>query len=231
MAPTSANPSRPTGDIFSDLDQEQWTSLEARIPFTSCPPGHRFYAPGEPCEHLFFLKEGRVQIYKLSSEGRILRLKPVEAVTVFGEMPLNSQKTYTNAAEAMTPCTVGSIDSSLLSTMLQSHPPITRRLLEIMGQHIREMETRLVDMAFKSVPQRLATVLLSLAGSPPSPEKPTPPPMVVRSTHQQLAEMIGSYRETVTRTIGEFREEGLVQAEDDGIYLTNLEGLQKLINE
>ncbi|NJN65346.1 MAG: Crp/Fnr family transcriptional regulator [Chloroflexaceae bacterium] len=231
MAHESASPpSQAVGDIFRDLSQEQCSLIEAAIPLATCPSGHHFYAPGEPCEHLFLLKQGRVQIYKLSSEGRMLRLGTVEAVTVFGEIPLNPQKTHTNAAEAITPCTVGYLNAALLQTILQSYPQVTRRLLEVMGQRIGEMETRLGDIAFKSVPQRLATTLLALARTPPHPDQLPPPPAVVHATHQQLAEMIGSYRETVTRTIGEFREDGMIRIEDDGISLINQEKLQQLIN-
>ena len=75
--------------------------------------------------------------------------------------------------------------------------------------------------------QRLATVLLSLASY--SQASAGTPPMVVRYTHQQLAEMIGSYRETVTKTIGEFREEGLIRIEGDAIALTDTARLQALV--
>jgi len=78
------------------------------------------------------------------------------------------------------------------------------------------------------VPQRLATVLLNLAaaqGEQPAGAAPT----VVRFTHQQLAEMIGSYRETVTKAIGEFREEGLIRVEEDAIHLTDIDRLRQLV--
>jgi len=52
--------------------------------------------------------------------------------------------------------------------------------------------------------------------------------MVVRYTHQQLAEMIGSYRETVTKAIGELREGGMIRIDDDVISLIDVEQLQRL---
>ena len=58
---------------------------------------------------------------------------------------------------------------------------------------------------------------------------PATPPAVVRYTHQQLAEMIGSYRETVTKAIGEFREAGLIRVEEDAIYLTDVARLRELV--
>ena len=60
-------------------------------------------------------------------------------------------------------------------------------------------------------------------------QDPTVPPAVVRYTHQQLAEMIGSYRETVTKAISEFREAGLIRVEEDAIFLTDLARLRELV--
>ena len=79
------------------------------------------------------------------------------------------------------------------------------------------------------MPRRLATVLLSLADTQDGHEDPATPPAVVRYTHQQLAEMIGSYRETVTKAIGEFREAGLIRVEEDAIFLTDLARLRELV--
>jgi CRP/FNR family transcriptional regulator, cyclic AMP receptor protein len=97
-----------------------------------------------------------------------------------------------------------------------------------MSQRLRAMESKLADIAFKSVPQRLATVLLNLANT--HGEQPDNTPLaIVRYTHQQLAEMIGSYRETITKAIGEFREAGLIRVEEDAIYLTDLPRLRELV--
>jgi CRP-like cAMP-binding protein len=89
------------------------------------------------------------------------------------------------------------------------------------------MEQKLADIAFKSVPQRLATVLLGLADTHASGRGG--PPTVVRYTHQQLAEMIGSYRETVTKAIGDFREAGMIRIENESIYLTDITRLRALV--
>jgi CRP/FNR family transcriptional regulator, cyclic AMP receptor protein len=101
--------------------------------------------------------------------------------------------------------------------------------MTIMSQRLRALERKLADIAFKSVPQRLATVLLNLADRQGARPDHSEPPGVVRYTHQQLAEMIGSYRETVTKAIGEFREAGLIRVEEDLIYLTDIVRLRELM--
>ncbi|RMD72346.1 MAG: helix-turn-helix domain-containing protein, partial [Chloroflexi bacterium] len=87
------------------------------------------------------------------------------------------------------------------------------------------MEQRLADIAFKSVPQRLAALLLDLAGD--SVEEAAPATLV-RYTHQQLAEMIGAYRETVTKALGDMREANLIRIDDETIILVDPDRLRRL---
>lgn len=213
-------------DLFRDLAPAERAELERRISYANYPSGHIFYAPEEYSDELLILRSGRVRIYKLSPEGRAMTLLVLEPKSIFGEMMLVDHWTQDSFAEAMTDCTVGALGRSDLRRALSSYPALALRVMETMSRRLRALENKLADVAFKSVPQRLATVLLNLADVQPAGESP---PAVVRYTHQQLAEMIGSYRETVTKAIGEFREAGLIRVDDEAIYLTDMGRLRALI--
>lgn len=218
------------GDIFRDLDPEQREQIERLITYKTYPPGQIFHSPDEYGEQLFILNSGRVRLYKLSPEGRALTLVVLEGVTIFGEMTLVGQWMHDSFAEAMTECRIGVIDRDILREILQRYPRVAITFMELMGQRLQAMENKLADIAFKSVPQRLASVLLNLAGVPDTRMDVLAPPTVARYTHQQLAEMVGSYRETVTKAMGEFREAGLIRVEEEMVYLTDLEALEQLAN-
>ncbi|NCC33587.1 MAG: Crp/Fnr family transcriptional regulator, partial [Chloroflexia bacterium] len=193
------------------------------------PPGQIFHAPNEYGEQLFVLRSGRVRIYKLSPEGRALTLMVLEPVTIFGEMTMVGQWLHDTFADGMTECVIGVLGRDTLRRIIERYPQVALAFMELMGQRLQAMENKLADIAFKSVPQRLASVLLNLAGvSAMAQPQPAIPPSVVRYTHQQLAEMIGSYRETVTKAIGELRESGLIRIEDEAIILIDLPRLRKL---
>jgi CRP-like cAMP-binding protein len=215
------------GDVFRDLQAEQRAQVEQLISYQTYPAGQLFHSPDEYGEQLFVLQAGRVRLYKLSAEGRALTLAVLEPVTMFGEMTLVGQWMHDSFAEAMTECTIGVIGRDALREILRQYPQISLRFMELMGQRLRETENKLTDIAFKSVPQRLASVLLSLAGEA---EPGGTAPSVVRYTHQQLAEMIGSYRETVTKAMGEFRDAGLIRIDEDAIRLSDRAGLERLAN-
>jgi CRP/FNR family transcriptional regulator, cyclic AMP receptor protein len=207
------------GDIFANLEPRERAEVERLISFGHYPAGQIFHSPN-----------GRVRIYKLSPEGRALTLMVLEPLTIFGEMTLVGQWLHDTFAEAMTECTIGVIGRDVLRRILERYPQVAIAFMELMGQRLRAMENKLADIAFKNVPQRLASVLLNLAGVPAGQVRLAVPPSVVRYTHQQLAEMIGSYRETVTKAIGELREAGVIRIEDDAISLTDLDQLQRLAN-
>ncbi|MCG8352333.1 MAG: Crp/Fnr family transcriptional regulator [Chloroflexales bacterium] len=218
------------GDIFRDLQPDQRAQIERHISYNTYPSGQILHSPNEYGEQLFVLQSGRVRLYKLSPEGRALTLVVLEPITIFGEMTLVGQWMHDSFAETMTECTIGIIRSEELSRILATYPQVALAFMGLMGQRLRTIENKLADIAFKSVPQRLATLLLNLANVPSTQMTAAKPPEVTRYTHQQLAEMIGSYRETVTKAIGEFREASLIRVEDESILLTDLEKLQRLAN-
>jgi CRP/FNR family transcriptional regulator, cyclic AMP receptor protein len=215
-------------DLFKDLAPAQLARVARAISYADYSSGQIFYAPEEHGDRLYILRRGRVRIYKLSPEGRALTLLVLEPMSVFGEMALVDEWQHDSFAEAMSDCTVGTIGRDEMRLVLNTNPTIALRFMNIMSQRLRAMESKLADIAFKSVPQRLATVLLNLADT--HGEQPDNTPLaIVRYTHQQLAEMIGSYRETITKAIGEFREAGLIRVEEDAIYLTDLPRLRELV--
>ncbi len=214
-------------DIFRDLPPEQRAWLERRTVSTEFAAGHIFYTPGEQGDQLMIVRRGRVRLYKLSPEGRALTLFVLEPQAIFGELALVGRQ-HDSFAEAMTDCRIGLLDRVTLRDLLRTHPAVTLRFMDVMSERLRALERKLADIAFKSVPQRLASVLLNLADCRAEAPSPDDPPAVVRYTHQQLAEMIGSYRETVTKAVGEFREDGLIRVEEDVIYLTDVPRLREL---
>ncbi len=178
-----------TGDIFRSLEPRQRAEVERLIAYNVYAGGHLFHSPNEVGAQLFVLRSGRVRAYKLSPEGRALTLMVLEPPTIFGEMILVGQWVHDTFAEAMVECVVGAIGRDTLRQILERHPQVALALMELMGQRLRAMENKLADIAFKSVPQRLASVLLSLAGVGPAQAAGAAPSSVVRYTHQQLADM------------------------------------------
>jgi CRP/FNR family transcriptional regulator, cyclic AMP receptor protein len=196
-------------DIFRDLTLEEIDALGRRALMREVLAGTIFYAPDDATEVLFILKMGRVRLYHLSPDGKALTTAILESGTIFGEMALLGQGLAGSYAEAMMPCVLCLMSREDVTTLLLGDPRIALRIAEILGQRLIDAERRLSDFAFKNLPERLAALLLRLAQEARPrlwgsgyPEVPY--------THEQLAEMVGTYRETATKILNEFRAAGWV---------------------
>jgi CRP/FNR family cyclic AMP-dependent transcriptional regulator len=212
-----------TVDIFMDLTDEELAALESSITTMPCNSGKIFYAPEDTGEALFILKEGKVQLYRISPEGRKLITNTLGPGTIFGEMSLIGQGMYDSFAEAVEACLVCKMDREDLERLLLDKPVVALRILEVLGRRLLEVETRLEDIAFKTVAGRLASLLLRLMK-----EQGT----TIRGlTHQNLADDVGTHRETATQTLTRFRTQGLLDTGRKRIEIRDPEGLQRIASE
>ncbi len=193
-----------TIDIFRDLEPEILAWLASHTTMVTARRGQLMYMPGETSEALFLLKTGRVRIYRLTPDGKKLVLSTLEPHTFFGDMPLAGQQMYGTFAEAVDDCMVCVLGRADLERLIETRPRVAIRLLEVVGQRLLEAESVIEDFAFKSVPARLATLLLRLPTDGDGQD-------LHGHTHQDLADMIGTYRETTTQTLDNFKRRGLVE--------------------
>jgi CRP-like cAMP-binding protein len=192
-------------EIFQDLTDQEMEEMDRSTTMSTCEPGRVFYGPDEAGEVLFLLKKGRVQLYRLSPEGKKLVVAVLEKGAIFGEMSLVGQGMHNTFAESIDECTLCVMSRMDVERIVEEKPQVALRFLESMAIRLRETEAKLEDLAFKSIPVRLAALLQDLAGESGSGDT------VEGYTHQDLAEMLGTYRETATQTLNEFKSQGWVE--------------------
>lgn len=207
-------------DVFRDLNDAEMAELDRMTSMTVCRRGRVFYAPGETGEVLFVLKRGRVNLYRITADGRKLVTAAIGAGTIFGEMSLIGQGMRESFAEAATDCTLCVMSRADLEHVLTTYPQVALRLVEALAARLESTEERLETLAFKAVPARLAEALLRLAG-PDGTE-------IDGVTHQDLAELIGAYRETTTKILNEFRARDVLELHRLRIRIVDRDALQRL---
>ena len=207
-------------DIFQDLTERELEDMNQSLTLTTTPAGRIFYSPEEHGEVLFILKRGRVQCYRISPEGKKLVLDTIGQGTLFGEMSLIGQGMHSAFAEAVEDSTICVMSRTDVEGLLRRKPQVALRIIEALGNRIVEVEARLEDIAFKSVPARLASLLLRL-------EKDRGR-KILGLTHQDLADTVGTYRETTTQTLNRFKSQGLIDTGRKRIELLDLGGLMQV---
>ena len=217
-------------DILEPLSREEIKELSRRIPDTYVEQGRILYTPQEKSEALFMLKKGRVRIYRVGPDGREFTLAVVDAGTVFGEMSLTAQRLENAYAEAMEPVVICKMRRDDLEQLVMDKPQVGLKVMSVLSERLSLAEDRMEDIALKGVPARLASFILRLIeseGVVTSEGYKVP----TRSTHRQLATMIGSKRETVTKAFTLLQQAGAVELKWRRIYVKDIETLQRVASD
>jgi CRP/FNR family cyclic AMP-dependent transcriptional regulator len=212
-------------EFFHSLSSEEIGELERITTLHVYPAGHIIYRPGEKGTALFLLKDGHVQLYHLSTDGRKLIIATLEAGASFGEMILIGPHRQDCFAETVTSAGVFALNIHDLEQLFIRKPAVMQALLQKIGQRLIGLESQLVDTTFKSVLARLASLLLHLAEVE---DDKTGLLVVTGLSHEELADRLGVYRETVSSTLRELKEAGAIELGRKHITVCNLALLEDI---
>ena len=207
--------------VFRDLSPTELAAMDRQITMSACGPGKIFYMPEESGEVLFLLKKGQVQIYRLAPNGKKLVVATLGPGAIFGEMSLVGQGMHNTFAEAIDECLLCVMSRADVERLMREKPDVAFRFFETMGDRVSQLEKRLENIAFKSIPARLADLLLRLAGEQGNDK-------ISGYTHQDFSEMLGTYRETITQTLNDFKAQGMIEIGRKRVVLLNRSRLQFL---
>ena len=182
-------------DLFQGFTAEELGEVERVTQTRAFGKGQVIYTPGETGEALFLLREGAVQIYRMSPEGRKLVIAHLLPFSFFGEMSCIGQGMYDTYAEVTEDSQVVLMNCAVLERLLATKPAVARRILEAFGRRVLEAERQLEDTVFKGIPARVAALLLRESDGD----------SVDGLTHQDIAERLGVYRETATNALNELK--------------------------
>ncbi|MBA2392078.1 MAG: Crp/Fnr family transcriptional regulator [Ktedonobacteraceae bacterium] len=193
-----------SSDIFGHLQSTELGELERLATVITCPPGRIFYRPGEKGATLFLLRTGSVQLYYISQDGRKLITATLETGASFGELSLFGQTLHTSFAETVTSAQLYIFNRQDIDHLVSQRPTIALGFLHALAQRFTQLEAQLIDTTFRSTASRLAALLLQLAHTQDN-------ALVVEGlSHEELAERLGVYRETVSAVLRELKDAGTI---------------------
>ncbi len=206
-------------DIFRHLAPTELHEVKRVTTLASYSPGRILYRPGEIGSALFLLASGSVQLYHLSTDGRKLITATLVTGSCFGEISLLGNEPNTSFAEVVEDSRICVMSKHDAEQLLAHKPSIALALLKNVGQRLAQLETQLVDNTFKSANARLATLLLQLVDETL---------MINGFSHEELAERLGVYRETVSVALRDFKESGAIELGRKHVKIINLLLLQEI---
>lgn len=176
--------------------------------------------PDDLAHKMYVLMSGRVNMICTNNEGRRLVIASLEPGAIFGEGALDNPGDPNTFVEAAEPVSIWVIPSTEARNLTMQYPILGWGLLQTYGERLLQVENSLEDVAYKKLPERLAILLLELADTETD---------VIRGvSHQALADHLGTYRETVSAILRDFKRQGLVELGYRRIHLIDIETLQEI---
>jgi CRP/FNR family cyclic AMP-dependent transcriptional regulator len=211
-------------DILRGLPQGEVNYVAARSRVVVLGKRERF-ALGEGHRGILLLVSGRVRVHEPTSSNQDLTFSVVEGGTVVGQTSPTSRLSQALRIEALEPSVLRIVEWEHFEDLVLRYPKVGLKTIRLLGERLDAYEGRLSDLIRKEVPARLAGLILRMSkreSDVPGGERRIP----ARYTHQQLASMVGSNREAVTRALGVLRRAGAVETKDRQIYVTDAAALE-----
>lgn len=177
------------------------------------------FAPGDPDRQLYFLLEGAVRLYRIYAAYKEATVALLVDGGVFGQLSLEEGFRQTLFAETLTEARVAGVRKSTLAGVVKHHPELTTKLLSAFSERFRQSDEVIESLLDREVAARLATLLLNLGGRFGE-ANGSGTVLRIRLTHQELANMIVSTREAVSKVMSEFQREGLIEVRNRRILVT-----------
>ena len=206
-------------DLFRGLSDEEMQRVGDMTMMSQCARGQLIFSAGDAREALFLLKRGRIQIYRLGADGKKLVLSTVEPGTVFGEMALTGQRMFDGYAEAAEDSVLCVMSRHDVESLIIEYPTVGVQLVESLAARVRELEDRLEESSLHDVSARISAALVRLQAAHGA---------TVTITHQELADIVGTHRETVTRALGDLRDREAITLQRNQIQIVDLNALRAL---
>jgi len=213
--------------LLADIPHDTLQQLADSVQLWDLRRRQVIYLPGDPGQAVYFLSVGRVKISKVTRDGKELTLDYRVAGDPFGELCLIEGGAREDMAEAMDTSLVIEVERGIFERLVQKEGLIGFRLVKVLAQRRRELEGKIENLIFKDVNSKLAELLLRL-GQDYGVDDSRGTLVSLKITHQEMANLIGSTRETVSLTLSQFKRSGLIATEGRRVILSDREGLRAL---
>lgn len=200
---------------FSTFVRENWDEMKRFTAVHRYRRNQEIYSLGDPATALYRIESGRVKVVRLSGEGKEKILNLYHEGDLFGEVCICGVGRRNEQAFALEPLSVVSFDVKGLLKLVRKRTELTLDLLMLFCARLVECQEHIATLAFDGIRQRLAKELLRLGHLPGCQPDGGGVRLAVKLTHEELANLVNTTRETATSIMNQFRREGLLEYSPD----------------
>jgi CRP-like cAMP-binding protein len=189
--------------------------------------GQTIFAEGSRAAGLYCVHEGRVKITKSGGDGKEQIMRLVRPGDVLGYRALIAGSAHATSAIALSDCTICLIPKHVVSPQLSSNPLFSSAMLQLLAANLGATSERMLHLAYKPVRERLAEALLLLQRTY-HPAGAAGQPFTIAISREDLGALMGTTKETTTRMLSEFKQEGLLTTRGSAITLVATKQLNEI---
>lgn len=209
--------------LFNGLPDDQLKAIRQIALEKQFSKGQTIFTEGDETKGFFVVVTGRVKIYKVSPEGKEQILHIFEAGQSFGEVTVFTDRQLPANAEALAKSRLLFFPRSAFVDLVTNNPSLALNMLAIMSKKLRQFAAQIESLSLKEIPARLASYLIYLAK-----EQQTIDAVELNISKGQLASLLGTIPETLSRIFAKLSGQQLIRVEGSRIALLNRQGLEDL---
>jgi len=215
--------------LFCNLPEAAVRAMAAITSSAAYPKGATLFVEGQPSRGVFILCSGRVKLSTSSADGRTLILRIADPGEVLGLPATITGTSYELTADVIEPAQANFIARNEYLAFLKENGLAALRVAQQLGETYRSAITEMRTIGLShSAAEKLARFLLDWAAS--YPEQKGQPRIKLTLTHEEIAQMIGASRETVTRLLADFRKKQFLQIVGSTLIIKNKESLEAIVS-
>src|SRR6056297_714889 len=211
--------------LFSELNDTQLTEINKFIKTKTYPAGYTLFQEGEKGNRVYFLKEGKVKVMKTKMDGSIQILEILQPGDVFGEVVLFGINDYPATARTLEDIKVDFLYKDDFKEYFNKNPQIGWGMLKVMAQKLAKAQHRIENLGLRNTKGRIARLIMDMIKDFGNKQDE----FVLDVSQKDLANFIGTSRETVSRTLSEFRKNNLVELTNSKLIVKDIKGLKKYL--
>lgn len=208
--------------LFQGLPERELAEIEKIVMEKQFGRGETIFFEGDEGNGFYIVIEGRVKIYKMSLQGKEHILHIFGEGEPFGEVPVFHGQPFPATAEALVATRVLFLPRKAFVQIVTQSPSIALNMLAMLSMRLRRFASQIESLSLKEVPARLASYLLYL-----SEEQGGADSVELEISKGQLASLLGTIPETLSRILGKMSEEGLIEVQGRTIRLLDRTGLEE----
>ncbi|KEO80609.1 Crp/Fnr family transcriptional regulator [Paenibacillus polymyxa] len=206
-------------NLLHSLSREDLIEMDQMTSITTIPKKNFIQTPETFSEGLYFVKKGKVRLYKLNADGKQFTLDILREGNVFGEMDMISLGTREMYIETIEECDICRMDKDRFEHFLIEHPRFMMNMVKVLSDRISGMSSLAQHLALGNLQDKILYILLKLSDQFALQSRDEYCKINFPLSHQEIANLVGATREAVTAALQELVKEKVIKTGFKTIYI------------